>query len=443
MENRGDESFAALELRARLWRELAREARNQQALSHAWEKTLNSIDVLVSFPSLTDFQRDIAYRMLVEWSIDFSQTSVFQIGINSMLAQLNHVTKYLGQKIWRLMEKDTENVKDISGMLCLRARSRRAIASLLRRRGQGGKKIKSRIDRLKKEALSDAERGHVLFKSEISKLEFALCLFANSATPYTENAKRAMELLTTSVEAGAGPLTRYELAKQYRLRYKFSDAIQVFKEIIDRDSDVQRFHSNVKHFAAAVIGLYYEGGNPDAVKRFALLALPWIEEMVSQDRHSARDLVDMCYLKAICGWAIEDSIASVNHLKPIDVTSWNDLADMAKRASGGEIGGALLLGLEDPVIWSRIGSFYAEFAKDYSRAIEFYERATRIAPLSPVFHFNKAEALAYGLGDYQSASLSLEYAMRLKHRSYAWYKSIPNKVKRLKYEIAKNLEKRS
>jgi len=295
-----------------------------------------------------------------------------------------------------------------------------------------------RIDRHKKEALRYAERGRNLFECESSKLELSLCLFANSATPSSENAKRGMELLTSSVEAGADPLSRYELVKQYRLRYKFSDALQVFKEIVDRDLDIRRFHRNITHFSASVIGMYYEGGDPDVVKRYALLALPWIEEMVSQDRHSARDLVDMCYLKAICGWAIEDSIASVDHLKPIDVTTWNELADMAKRASGGEIGDALLLGLEDPVIWSRIGSFYAEFAKDYSRAIEFYERAIHIAPLSPVFHFNKAEALAYGLGDYQSARLSFEYAMRLKHRSYAWYKSIPNKVKRLKYEITKN-----
>jgi len=123
LEHRGDETFAALELRVRLWRELAREARNQQELSYAWEKTLNSIDVLVSAHSLSDFQKDIAYRMLVEWSIDFSQTPVYQIGINKILAQLNYVTKYLGQQIWRLMEQNAENVEDISGLLCLRAKS--------------------------------------------------------------------------------------------------------------------------------------------------------------------------------------------------------------------------------------------------------------------------------------------------------------------------------
>jgi tetratricopeptide (TPR) repeat protein len=151
----------------------------------------------------------------------------------------------------------------------------------------------------------------------------------------------------------------------------------------------------------------------------------------------------MCFLKAISGWSVNDCIAPLNHLKPNSASTWDELAGMAKRVSEGDIGNALLLGLEDPVIWSRIGSFYAEFAHDYSTAVEFYERAISIAPLSPVFHFNEAEVLAYALHDYQSARTSLRYAMRLKHRSYAWYKSIPNEIERLQAEISKNLNTNS
>jgi tetratricopeptide (TPR) repeat protein len=432
-------SFAVLELRARLWRELAREARSPQELSQAWNETLSSLDALVSFPSLTDTQKDAAYGMLVEWSIDFSQTSGSHVGINKMLAQLHRSISYLGQQLGPSRDQDDENAQYVGFLLCLRAKARRAIASLLRRRGQGGKNTKWKIETYKNQALHDAKRGHALLESEFSQLELALCLFANSATPSNQNAKLAMELLTASVESGAGPLTRYELVKQYRLRYEFAEAIAVFKDVVSLESNFRRFHSNVTHFAASVIGLYYEGDKTDTVKQYALLALPWIEEIISYDRHSARDLVDMCYLKAISGWSIEDCVAPVNRLKAVSVSLWNELADMAKQVADGDLGHAILIGLEDPVIWSRIGSFYAEFAKDYPRAIEFYERATLIAPLSPVFHFNKAEALAYGIGDYQSAKLSFEYAMSLKDRSYAWYKSIQSKVGRLETEIGKNV----
>lgn len=431
------DAYEIRELRARLWRELTWEARTQQELSNAWSETLRAMEALVKCPESTNVQQDAARQRFVEGSIDFSQSATSQVGINTTVAQLNHVRNYLSREIGPSYTPPADGEKRLGDLLCLRAKCSRAMASLLRRRGRVSKDTKTNIEKNKNQALRDAERAHAILTNEKSLLEFALCLLSRSGTPANENAKRAMELLKTSVKQGAGPLTRYELVKQYRFRYQFRDAIQQFIEITDYDT--RRFHGNVTHFAAAAIGLYYERCDPDEIKQYALIALPWIEELISQDRHNARDLVDKCYLRAISGWAPEDCIAPLDHLRPMSTSTWDDLADMAKKVAEGDIGNALLLGLEDPVIWSRIGSFYAEFLQDHSVAVEFYERASHIAPLSPVFYFNKAESLAYGLGNYAAAKVSFEYAMRLKNRSYAWYKSIPHKIQRLSSEISLHL----
>ena len=91
------------------------------------------------------------------------------------------------------------------------------------------------------------------------------------------------------------------------------------------------------------------------------------------------------------------------------------------------------MGLENPVIWSRIGSIYLEFNNDYDKAIDFYERASIIDPLSPIFYLNKAEVLAYFKKDYLAAKTALDYVNRLKHRKWFWYKSedVQEKINRL------------
>jgi tetratricopeptide (TPR) repeat protein len=106
-------------------------------------------------------------------------------------------------------------------------------------------------------------------------------------------------------------------------------------------------------------------------------------------------------------------------------TAWDELASLAHAASRNEgtLGDALLVGLEDPVIWSRIGSFFAEFAKDYKKAIAFYDRAITIDRNVPNFYLSKAQIYAYNLNDFGNAKTCLDLAHKLGHRKLAWYKS--------------------
>ena len=433
-----DFTFEAVHFEARIWREMARNARNNVELTESWRMALKLIESLTSYDGASAHQTDTAYQVLADWSIDFSQSSLPNVPIYTTLAQLNRARSHLGQRIGPNIEHSSLTQQALGDALCLRSKCTRAIAGLLRRRAQNKAQVKMEIDKHKNDALHDSRRGVLLSPRESNRLELALCLLARSATPNATEAEEAMHLLEDSTFAGAGPLTRYELVKQYRYRYRFSDAIDTFAGISDRSRN--RFLSNATNFAASVIGLHYERHGPHHTRELALQVLPWLEELISTDRHGARDVVDVCYLRAICGWNISLCIEPLQHLKPSASSTWTEIANLAKKVSQGDLGGALLLGLEDPVIWSRIGSFYFEFAKDAKAAIEFYDRASFIAPLSPVFHFNKAEALAYGLQHYPAARVSLDMSMRLKQHGYAWYRSIPDKMARLQRLLSLNLD---
>jgi hypothetical protein len=141
------------------------------------------------------------------------------------------------------------------------------------------------------------------------------------------------------------------------LRHEFDDATKVFKSIAEVDDDRRRFHANVTHFAASVIGMHYSGADADTVKENAILACQWLEEVMSHDHHKAREVVDYCYLKAIYGYSTEDSLKPLDNLKPTSDMAWNELAHLAQQVSQGHttLGDALLLGLEDAAVWGRSG----------------------------------------------------------------------------------------
>jgi tetratricopeptide (TPR) repeat protein len=110
-------------------------------------------------------------------------------------------------------------------------------------------------------------------------------------------------------------------------------------------------------------------------------------------------------------------------------------------AAGSEtLGDALLLGLEDAKIWSRIGTLYLDFAKDSSQAIVFYDQAIHIDPRSPMYHYNKARALAYGKRDYVSARYRLAQSRRLVKNMWGWFKVNEDQFIELERAIAKNTD---
>ncbi len=158
--------------------------------------------------------------------------------------------------------------------------------------------------------------------------------------------------------------------------------------------------------------------------------------MISYDRYNARDVIDYCYLKAICGVPFDEAVEPLKVLKPKSVETWNQILKIAQDASLGEadLDDALLLGLEDPLIWSKIGTFYLEFDADWEKAVEFYDRAISLDQQSPLFYLSKAEALAYHGKQYQLAKVALNLALSLKRRKWLWFKShnVKDKIWNLK-----------
>lgn len=435
--------FYSMELKVRLWRELTFEARNQKDFMYASEKTKKALEFLPLCCS-TEKQKKISYELLIEWSIDFAQSAGTSVGLNVIVSLLNRAGKYIGKQII-IYERSDKKTEEIAHLLCLRAKCSRALASLYLRRCQTNTKTKKQVNNFKNHALYDAYRANQISRSYSNKLELALCLFANSGTTDKDTANRGLKLLETAWFESFYVLAGYELVKQYKLRHRFEDAINVFLQIEKLEDNRRRFHKNVINFSASVIGLHYDRADSDLIKQNALIACQWFEEIISYDRHQARDVVDFCHLRAICGFPFEKSVETLEILKPTSDQTWNQIVEIAKTTSfGGEtLDDALLMGLENAIIWSKIGSLYLEFTGDCERAIEFYDRASLIDPLSPIFYFNKAEALAYCSKDFESAKISLDYALNKKHQKWLWYKSsnVQKRLKQLKKLINLNLNK--
>ncbi len=428
-------SFEEMELQVQLWKQKMKESRNREDYIVSVENVQSSFDELFSY-SLNEEQEYTSTLLLVEWAIDFSQAASTSFDINKIVSRLNNAIKLLGMKIGLdTHAKRSESIT--SNLLCLRAKCRRALASTYQKRLGLGRKSRLDVYRMRADALSDAERSYALCQNGMTKLELSLCLFSNSATTESENAKKGMSILTEAHKDDFNIFASYELIKQLRMRHKFEEAIIIFIKISELDKDRRRHHESVTHFAASVIGLYYSNENKEQVKEYGLEACRLLEEVISCDHHKAREIVDLCYLQAICGFPIKDSITALNALKPTEDIPWSELANMAQNKSNGQadLEEALFLGLEDPAIWGRIGTFYSDFCRNYDRALEFYGYASTIDRSSPVYHFNKARIFAYKQLCYEGGKLEIDYALHLKKNKYGWYKNNKEEIIEVKSAI--------
>lgn len=209
------------------------------------------------------------------------------------------------------------------------------------------------------------------------------------------------------------------------MRYQHEAAAELFLKIARKDNDIDRIYTFISDLVASVIGMYYRKIKFENYKQYAFYAKEWLEDFVASDRYYASHIVDLCYLRAICGDSINNACGPLRLFDAMSENAWNELASMALAVSKnkGTLGEALLIGIEDPVIWSRIGSFYAEFVNDYNKALAFYERALMIEPNAPNFYFSKAQVYAYNLNDFAKAKKCLNFVHSLRHRKLAWYKS--------------------
>lgn len=405
----------------RIWKQKYKDATNRKEFFTALDKTQNGIDALLSL-STSEEERNYSFDLLAEFAVDFSQSAGLYADINTVVSHLNKAIEHIGNLIG-VGEISERDISSKSHLLCLRAKCRRALASVFKRRGFRNNETRKKIDALRRNALNDAEKAYTLIHSHTSELEYALCLLARTDTTTSEYARLGFSLLESARKEGSNLLALYELVKQMRMRYQHRAAAELFYEIAHKDADIIRVYENTTHLAAAVIGMYYDR---DAYTQYALLASELLDELIATDRYNAKHIVDLCYIKAILGISISESIKPLRMFKADSDSAWNDLATLAYEASKNvdTLSEALLVGLEEPVIWSRIGSFYSEFVKDYHKAIEFYDRALTIKRSSPTIHLSKAQIYAYKLNDYKNAKISLSFVYSLKHHMWGWYKSI-------------------
>lgn len=408
-------------LRLAVWRQALVEARHYaqyvQALAGlqaAFESALTT-----TFPKAERWE---VLKVVSEAAVDISQTAPGAIELNKVAAYLNAAIKQIGSILGVRPEHDHPPER-LAEFLATRAKCRRALATVLHRRAQRSTETDARIRSLRRDALQDVGRAKEAYETEFTLHEYALALFAVSASPTSDNARAGLEILSSLATEPRNVLATYEYVRQLKLRHSHLEAMNAFASVAAIDSDRRRFAANLTYFVGAIIGLYYDGSDPSAVETAAMDAITWIEEAIGAGHHRAREIVDYCFLLAITGNRIDRFTAPLNEITNDGSVDWSIVGQLSFQASRGEatLREALLLGLEDALLWNRMGTLYLDFAGDSKKTIVFYDQAIRLDPRSPVFHFNKAKALVRCEGDFAGARRSLSQARRLAKNMWGWF----------------------
>jgi len=401
------------------------EARHYAEYVHALSGLQSAFEVALSAP-LPGADRWQVLRVVSEAAVDISQTAPGAIELNKVASYLNSSIKRIGQILGlepRLKPEREHPPEHRAELLATRSKCRRALATVLHRRAQRSAETDRRVRSLRKEALQDAQRAQETHPSEFTLLEYALALFAISSSPNSTNATAGLEILAKLAVEPANVLASYEYVRQLKLRHRHLDAMNAFAQLAAIESDRRRFAASLTFFVGAVLGLYYEGSDPSAVEAAATDAITWLQEAIAAGHHRAREIVDYCFLLAIAGNSIEQFTAPLREITNDGRVDWSIVGQLSFHASRGEesLREALLLGLEDALLWNRMGTLHLDFSHDPEKAVTFYDQAIRLDPRSPIYHFNKAKALARSDGELVAARRSLSQARRQAKNMWGWF----------------------
>lgn len=422
-----------------IWKQLIFESRYHDEYAKAAAGLEHACDKAIAM-AMVPGDKWIVTRAMAEAAVDLSQTAPSAIQLNKIIALLNTTITQIGTLVGLHPESDHSHVR-LSEMLATRAKCRRALATLMSRRMQSSHDISSKAKVLRHDALADATTASDADRSPFALMEQALALFANASSPTSENACAGMSIIEELATNTNNIVATYEFVRQQKLRHRYADAVNSFYPLYEIDRDRRRFSANLTLFSTSIIGLHYAGTDCSLVSSAAIDAMNWLQEAIRTENHHACDIVDYCYLLAISGMPVEKFLSPLREINNGGVIDWNVLGRRAYHVAAGNetLGDALLLGLEDASVWSRIGTLYLDFAKDFDQATVLYDQAIHIDPRSPMYHYNKARALAYGKRDFDSAKRCLAQSRRLAKYMWGWYRVNEDQFVELDRFITENI----
>ena len=404
-----------------------------------YERAVKAIDNTLhemEAASVAKVDRIDVHTKIADVAVDIAQYAPTGISLNSLVSRLNLAVRQLGRDLCVGKEREARP-ELLSILLVSRSKCKRALCKLLRLRTGFDKSTKNHIRNFKKESFRDAQEAHQVYPSLVSSFELALSLFLNSGHYTSELSNQGLSILQELYQRSRNTLVGYELVRQCRLRHDFIEAAKTFQVVADSESDILRLHGNLSSFTACVVGMYHCKDTPDLVRTLALKACNWLQDCISAEHHRASEVVDLCYMRAIAGFSIEDITQPLIEFQADSPEAWNVLAQTAYNAAAGEtiLSDSLLLGLENASIWSRIGTLYADFCDDPNKSLQFYDRAIRLNPHSPIYFFNKARILASSVGDMHTARLALEQCKSRGKNHWGWYKINNKEIKDLERRL--------
>jgi hypothetical protein len=326
-----------------------------------------------------------AQAFVIETYVDFIQDPYTRLASRELISEIAR-TK---EEISSAFEREPEAYES-SQILLQRA-------ALLRQqvRYEKGKRQKRTVAG---EALRCSDRSHLLSPSAHTILSVANssvsaarhCRNAIEAKPHLMNANSNLERIINS-ENLAVLLGAARLSRQLYLPRRSQDYFQKFMRL---NPPTRLMLRNIDHYLEAILQSYYDTSLGGSLFSKIEAAIELAESALDFGYRSARTLINIAFLKGIIEAELSEGSTLIRLLKRKRQGSWLDFVDAVKKGLDQEIDIAFSLGIDDGIIWSRIGTYVNDIMSDPCLAHEFYKRGRDYSPNSPVARHNYAVSLS-------------------------------------------------
>ncbi|MBK6767594.1 MAG: restriction endonuclease [Ardenticatenales bacterium] len=291
-------------------------------------------------------------------------------------------------------------------------------------------------------ALRTAEKAVSLDPSNPgARLEFANCYwgltrYAASDTDYMQQVSLSEEQYLEAVKTTRNEMADLSLARFYRLTFQTSKACDTYAATRSYISNRRLLLREAHIFAEASQNLWYRDYPESYLNPYLVDAIRDTQSAIDSGFGYARHIVNLAVLYAMTGDmdGSQTILASGAGAGTVPSTgthlrAWLQMMYCRQMATTSQTRG-LALGLTDPMVLNRLGTYMIDFQAKPDVALAFYNAAERLAPKSAIILTNKARLLI-SAGDrsrVDEVERLLQRASSYADRRFTWWRAYRNTV---------------
>ena len=234
------------------------------------------------------------------------------------------------------------------------------------------------------------------------------------------------------------------LCNLFRKTYQSAPFIVAFTDYERIEKNRRRYLNNSNLFAENAVALYYSDAPEELLNDQLEKAGNLLGMAIDAGYSDARTIINLAYVKTAKG---EVSVGnSIIRTLKVGASSfdWNLILDdfQTMKSAKDLFTKGFVLGIDDPMVWNKLGTFAYHFLKDNDLGKKFYEVALRFNPSSPIVLTNLARLITRepnnDLERIEEAWLHISKAASMSNHRFQWWRSVREEVLTAKQNLSGN-----